>query len=172
MSGVDNVISDRSSHSHDITVASLLSHMKKTFPQRLPWRMWNPPSSLVSAIASTLRRTTSPRTYLRVDPPSKMVTGKSVPHSSGTWPSTPYSYHTRTQSPSSLPSQVKTVLGQFPQAAVKYDSAWLRMPYGRFSGRSPIWGPEIPTSQAKGNYTSDSTSSSGATPIRTHHQVE
>ena len=66
VSRVDNGISDHPFHSQDVTDTDMLSHMDDLHPQKLPWRLWRPPSNIVSAIASSLRRTSSPREYLLV----------------------------------------------------------------------------------------------------------
>ena len=61
VSGVDNGISDCPSRSQDLTDAALLAHMDASHPQDLLWRLWTPPSELVSEIASPLRCTNYPK---------------------------------------------------------------------------------------------------------------
>ena len=85
---VDNVTSNRPSHSQDLTDAGFLSHMDASHPQTLPWRLWTPPRKLVSAIASALRQTTFQRYFLIVKPPLTMRTGQSGPSFIETWPFT------------------------------------------------------------------------------------
>ena len=138
LSGVYNGISDRPSRSQYLTNSSLLTYMDTTYPQRFPWKLWTPPSALVSTIASTLRWTKSPRDSPLVQLLPTMVTGKSGMHSTVTWSSTPYPYCTGIRSPSSMSLQGNTGQGGFPPAEVKYDSETLRTPYGQLAKRSPL----------------------------------
>ena len=52
--GVDNYILDRPSQSRKQTDVALIAHMEYLNIQELPWRIWTPPSELVSVIASVL----------------------------------------------------------------------------------------------------------------------
>ena len=61
MSRVDNVISYRPYFSQDLTDAALLAHMDASHTQDIPWSLCTPPSEIVSAISSKLRRKTYPR---------------------------------------------------------------------------------------------------------------
>ena len=71
-SRVKNSIFDLPSCSRYITYTALLAHIDSLHPQDMKWRLCNPPSDLVSAIASALCQTTSPRYSLMVElPPPK-----------------------------------------------------------------------------------------------------
>ena len=52
VSGVKNIISDRPSHSSDLTDNQLLTYLETNLPQLLPWRLWTLPPTLASGIAS------------------------------------------------------------------------------------------------------------------------
>ena len=77
VSGVDNDISDVSSRSSALSDNQLLAFLNLHFPQSHPWRLWTPPPDSVSAIISALRRKTSPRASLQVEPALLMGTGQS-----------------------------------------------------------------------------------------------
>ena len=119
VSGVDNSSYNRPSFSRYITDAAMLAHMDALHPQDLQWRMWTPPSKLISVIASEMRRTTSPMVSLLVNPPPLMGTRQSDPSYVNTWPSTHYSSCTRIRSLSLTPLQGNTVQEPLPPADVK-----------------------------------------------------
>ena len=105
LSGLDNGISDRPSLSQELTYTALLAHMDASRPQDLPWRISTLPSNIFSAIYSELRRTTSPRESLLVNPLPPMGTGRSGPTYVDKGPSTPYSPCTGIRTLSSTCSQ-------------------------------------------------------------------
>ena len=139
---VNNLISDRPSHSLDLTNNKLLTYLNINFTQRLPWQLWTTPPRLVSGIASALRQKTSKRGCLLAEPPPPMDIGTNGPTSAQGLPSTPYSLLENTLSPSSTHSLGNTGQGTLRPTAVRYDPKWLRMPYGRLDRLSRFWGPK------------------------------
>ena len=87
--GANNGISERPTSPQDLTDNSLLAHIYASHPQKLPWRLRNPLSNLFSSIASVLRRKTSLRDSLIVEPLPPMGNVQSGLRSVETWPSTP-----------------------------------------------------------------------------------
>ena len=85
LSGVDNSILDRPSHSCDHTDTYILDYMDKTKPQSLPLRQWTMPNAILSDIASTLWRTTLSMAYLLAEPLILVGAGLSGSHSAGTF---------------------------------------------------------------------------------------
>ena len=136
VSGVDNLISDHSSRSSDLTKNQLLSYLETNFPQPLPWQLWTRLPKLASGIASALRRKTSERVCLLANPLLPVATGSSEPTYEQGWPLTPYSSLTNTLSPSLTPSLGTTKLGTSRPKYVGYDPEQLSMPYGRLDRRS------------------------------------
>ena len=53
--GTDNSISDQPSCSREITDDAFLSYMDSTYPQEMPWRLWDLPIALINAIDSAIR---------------------------------------------------------------------------------------------------------------------
>ena len=96
-SGVENGISDRPYQSKDLTDTKILAFMDKTYPQRLPWRMRTPTSTISSTIHSTLRKKKISRASLLVDLMLLLETGKSGMSYAGACPPTPYLYCTGNQ---------------------------------------------------------------------------
>ena len=107
----------------------MLVHMDASSPQEMTWRLWIPPSEIVSAIASALQRKTLTRDSLLVEPPPLMVTGQSGSSSIEMLSLTPYSYNTGIQCLSSINLRGSTGQEPFPPADFKYNPAWLRTPY-------------------------------------------
>ena len=142
IAGKDNIISDRPSRSSDLTDNQLLAYLELNFPQSQPWRLWTPPTKLISGIASALRRRTSARDSLLAAPSPPMAIGQPGHTFVPRWPSTPYSPLTKTLSPSLMRLPGTTALAPSPPPIVKYDPERLRMPYGQLGRRSRHWGPE------------------------------
>ena len=136
VSGLDNLISDRPSHSADLTDNQFHAYLDTNFPQPLSWRLWNPPPRLASGIASALRQKTYERGCLLAEPPPPMATGPNGPTSAQGWPSNPYLSLTKTLSSSSKPSLGTTEQVTSRPTAVRYNPEQLRMLYGRLDRRS------------------------------------
>ena len=80
--------------------------------------------SIFSIIFSALQRITSPMESLQSAPPPLMSTGIPGPKCLGKCPSTPFSSHAKTLSPSSVPSSNSTSPGKSLQATAKFYPRW------------------------------------------------
>eukprot|EP00804_Cyclotella_cryptica_P015210 CCRYP_000735-RC/>CCRYP_000735-RC protein AED:0.15 eAED:0.31 QI:0/-1/0/1/-1/0/1/0/313 len=88
IAGPSNPIADSLSRDFHLSMSDLISRLTHLFPQTAGYQVWTPPSKLVSAIISALRRKQSPKEYLLVVPKNPSPTTATGSISPLTWAST------------------------------------------------------------------------------------
>ena len=141
ISGENNKLADDASRLSHLTDSQFLHYFNTKYPQRLSWRLWTPPVALQHLLTSTLLDSASTLEYAPALTVPQPYTGTDGVHFASTWPSTPYSKPSRTQSSFSKSSLSGTAREKLPQAEERSGAGLWKLPYGLLGKRSPVWGP-------------------------------
>eukprot|EP00804_Cyclotella_cryptica_P016988 CCRYP_001919-RB/>CCRYP_001919-RB protein AED:0.20 eAED:0.20 QI:0/-1/0/1/-1/1/1/0/330 len=144
IAGPSNPIADSLSRDFHLSMSDLISRLTHLFPQTAGYQVWTPPSKLVSAIISTLRRKQSPKEYLLVVPKNPSPTTATGSISPLTWASTPFSKPSRTKYLSYKSSDSEFVTANLHATKIQSSLDRLKITYGQLPRRSMQWGPLTP----------------------------
>ena len=169
--GPVNVMADDASRRWDLSDESLLTHFNTRYPQRLPWRLSNPPQRLNSALTSSLYRRRLPPEWYLADPDKQPVTGTSGAATA----------QTCKYIQAYLPSEIQCPTYKSSPAAIAMDVSlpvvnrcslerW-KTPCARLGRRFPHWGPQTPAKSLRIKSTFGSNVSSEATSGKTQRQL-
>jgi len=141
LAGKSNLVADALSRDFHLSWPQLFSQLSPCFAQDVGYQVWTPPSRLVSAVHSALRRKQSPRAFLLAEPEPPSPRGRSGSTSPLSWASTPFSKSSRTKYQSYKSSSHEFALENLLPAAIKSSLARLKITYGALPRRSSRWGP-------------------------------
>eukprot|EP00804_Cyclotella_cryptica_P003097 CCRYP_006083-RD/>CCRYP_006083-RD protein AED:0.24 eAED:0.14 QI:0/0/0/1/0/0/2/0/290 len=140
IAGPSNPIADSLSRDFHLSMSDLISRLTHLFPQTAGYQVWTPPSKLVSAIISALRRKQSPKEYLLVVPKNPSPTTATGSISPLTWASTPFSKPSRTKYLSYKSSDSEFVTANLHATKIQSSLDRLKITYGQLPRRSLQWG--------------------------------
>jgi len=141
IAGESNVVADTLSRHFHLSWPDLFSLLSPFFDQTAGYRVWTPPSQLVSAIHSALRRKQSPREFLLVEPAPPSPHGNVGSNSQVSWASVPFSKSSKTKYQSYKSSSLEFVPGNLLPKAIPSSLGRLKITYGVLRRRSSQWGP-------------------------------
>eukprot|EP00804_Cyclotella_cryptica_P000504 CCRYP_018527-RB/>CCRYP_018527-RB protein AED:0.20 eAED:0.20 QI:0/-1/0/1/-1/0/1/0/268 len=140
IAGPSNPLADSLSRDFHLSMSDLISRLTHLFPQTAGYQVWTPPSKLVSAIISALRRKQSPKEYLLVVPKNPSPTAATGSISPLNWASTPFSKPSRTKYLSYKSSDSKFVTANLHATKIPSSLDRLKITYGQLPRRSLQWG--------------------------------
>ena len=147
ISGECNVMADDASRLHHLSNTDFLAHFNRHYPQSKSWRLWHPPSEIVTmALSAVLNKPFAKESVLAPTAPLQH-TGVVGSRTANRWASTPYLQTCKT--PSNLSKCLPSSTGTEPSLPVVSPSAleqW-KVPYGRLAKRSRVWGPQTPVTR-------------------------
>ena len=141
LAGKSNWVADALSRDFHLGWSELFSQLSHCLDQNVGFQVWTPPSRLVSAVHSALRRKQSPREFLLAAPAPPSPRGKSGSTSPLSWASIPFSKSSRTKYQSYKSSSQEFAPENLRPAEIQSSLDRLKITYGALPRCSYQWGP-------------------------------